>query len=234
MSRVPSRWSALMLALSLFAGMIGTTPPRARRARATPGSSKSPSRTPARNQALVDARVFLIGPTVASALTTKSGIVKYTDVPSGIYRVRVSKSGFTGGDVGSVRGAGQQAGRGRRRPRHAEAGDRADDDYQHHHGHRRLEDHRLGARAGDGDHDRHRREQRRAPDLRFADRRPLDDRRRRRDAGLQRSERTADDLAARSRRVADRDDARRHPARRARRGGQPALRSTPTSSRAPA
>src|ERR1035437_10492812 len=47
-------------------------------------------------QALVNARVFLIGPTVASALTTKSGIVKYTDVPSGIYRVRVSKSGFTG------------------------------------------------------------------------------------------------------------------------------------------
>src|SRR6202011_2195702 len=47
-------------------------------------------------QALADARVFLIGPTVASALTTKSGIVKYTDVPTGIYRVRVRKSGFTG------------------------------------------------------------------------------------------------------------------------------------------
>lgn len=45
---------------------------------------------------LGDARVFLMGPTVASALTTKSGVVKYTDVPSGIYRVRVSKTGFAG------------------------------------------------------------------------------------------------------------------------------------------
>lgn len=45
---------------------------------------------------LRDARVFLLGPTVASALTTRSGIVKYTDVPAGLYRVRVGKSGFTG------------------------------------------------------------------------------------------------------------------------------------------
>lgn len=43
-----------------------------------------------------DARVFLLGPTVATALTTTSGIVKYTDVPSGLYRVRVSKNGFAG------------------------------------------------------------------------------------------------------------------------------------------
>ena len=45
---------------------------------------------------LGDARVFLIGPTVASALTNKSGIVKYTDVPTGLYRVRVGKGGYTG------------------------------------------------------------------------------------------------------------------------------------------
>ena len=45
--------------------------------------------------ALADARVLLVGPTVASALTTRSGIVKYTDVPSGIYRVRVVKRDFT-------------------------------------------------------------------------------------------------------------------------------------------
>ena len=45
--------------------------------------------------ALADARVLLVGPTIASALTTRSGIVKYTDVPSGIYRVRVVKRDFT-------------------------------------------------------------------------------------------------------------------------------------------
>ena len=44
---------------------------------------------------LSDARVLLVGPTVASALTTKSGIVKYTDVPAGIYRIRVVKRDFT-------------------------------------------------------------------------------------------------------------------------------------------
>ncbi|GAC1540452.1 MAG: hypothetical protein NVS2B17_16730 [Candidatus Velthaea sp.] len=45
---------------------------------------------------VLDARVTLIGPTTASALTTKIGVVKYTDVPSGLYRIRVVKSGFTG------------------------------------------------------------------------------------------------------------------------------------------
>src|ERR1700677_939592 len=44
--------------------------------------------------ALTNARVFLLGPSVASALTTRSGIVKYTDVASGIYRVRVNKPGY--------------------------------------------------------------------------------------------------------------------------------------------
>jgi hypothetical protein len=44
--------------------------------------------------ALSNARVFLLGPSVASALTTRSGIVKYTDVSSGIYRVRISKPGY--------------------------------------------------------------------------------------------------------------------------------------------
>jgi len=43
---------------------------------------------------LSNARVFLLGPSVASALTTRSGIVKYTDVASGIYRVRVNKTGY--------------------------------------------------------------------------------------------------------------------------------------------
>lgn len=43
---------------------------------------------------LENARVFLLGPSVASALTNRSGIVKYTDVPSGLYRVRISKPGY--------------------------------------------------------------------------------------------------------------------------------------------
>jgi hypothetical protein len=43
---------------------------------------------------LQDARITLYGATQASALTNKSGIVKYTDVPSGLYRVRVVKAGF--------------------------------------------------------------------------------------------------------------------------------------------
>ena len=49
----------------------------------------------AEKQAVMEnARVFLLGPSVASALTNRSGIVKYTDVPSGLYRVRISKAGF--------------------------------------------------------------------------------------------------------------------------------------------
>ncbi len=45
---------------------------------------------------LADARVTLVGPTVISTLTTKSGTVVYTDVPVGIYRVRIGRTGFRG------------------------------------------------------------------------------------------------------------------------------------------
>ena len=45
-------------------------------------------------QPLADARVFLTGAMLVSALTQKSGSVKYTDVPTGIYRVRVTRRGF--------------------------------------------------------------------------------------------------------------------------------------------
>ncbi len=96
MSRARSRWSAVMLALSLFAGTIGTIAPASAQSSSDTGIIEITVKDAGVQQALVNARVFLIGPTVASALTTKSGIVKYTDVPSGIYRVRVSKSGFTG------------------------------------------------------------------------------------------------------------------------------------------
>ena len=46
---------------------------------------------------LVDARTILIGPQTASSLTTKAGVIHYTDVPTGIYRVRVVKRGFDSG-----------------------------------------------------------------------------------------------------------------------------------------
>ncbi|HEV2739335.1 MAG TPA: TonB-dependent receptor, partial [Candidatus Elarobacter sp.] len=96
MSRAPSRWSAFALVLALLSGMIGTIAPANAQSSSDTGIIQITVKDAAAQQALADARVFLIGPTVASALTTKSGIVKYTDVPSGIYRVRISKSGFTG------------------------------------------------------------------------------------------------------------------------------------------
>ncbi|MBV8300190.1 MAG: TonB-dependent receptor [Candidatus Eremiobacteraeota bacterium] len=96
MSRAPSRWSAATLVFSLLLGLLGTSVPAGAQSSSDTGIIQITVKDAAAQQALADARVFLIGPTVASALTTKSGIVKYTDVPSGIYRVRVSKSGFTG------------------------------------------------------------------------------------------------------------------------------------------
>ncbi len=46
---------------------------------------------------IVNSRVFLIGPTTASSLTTAAGVIRYTDVPTGIYRVRVAKAGYDAG-----------------------------------------------------------------------------------------------------------------------------------------
>ncbi|HEY4441115.1 MAG TPA: TonB-dependent receptor, partial [Candidatus Elarobacter sp.] len=91
--RTASRWSAVALA---FALLVGTLVPAAAQSSSDTGIIQITVRDVAADQNLSDARVFLIGPTVASALTTKSGIVKYTDVPSGLYRVRVSKSGYAG------------------------------------------------------------------------------------------------------------------------------------------
>jgi hypothetical protein len=45
---------------------------------------------------LQDARITLYGSAQSSALTNKSGVVKFTDVPTGLYRVRVVRNGFTG------------------------------------------------------------------------------------------------------------------------------------------
>jgi carboxypeptidase family protein/TonB-dependent receptor-like protein len=91
--RVASRWSAALLA---FALLCGTFVPAAAQSSSDTGIIQITVKDAAAQALLADARVFLLGPIVASALTTKSGIVKYTDVPSGLYRVRVSKSGFAG------------------------------------------------------------------------------------------------------------------------------------------
>ncbi|HEX3467494.1 MAG TPA: TonB-dependent receptor [Candidatus Elarobacter sp.] len=93
MRRSPSCWSALALAFAVFAGSIG---PAFAQSSDTTGIIQITVHGSDGSTALADARVFLIGPTVASALTNKSGIVKYTDVPSGLYRVRVGKGGYQG------------------------------------------------------------------------------------------------------------------------------------------
>jgi hypothetical protein len=45
---------------------------------------------------LGDARTFLLGAQTANALTTASGSIKFTDVPVGIYRIRVQARGYNG------------------------------------------------------------------------------------------------------------------------------------------
>ncbi|HZO92198.1 MAG TPA: TonB-dependent receptor [Candidatus Baltobacteraceae bacterium] len=80
----------------VFALLFGTVVPAAAQSSDTTGIIQITVRSASGDAPLADARVFLLGPTVASALTNKSGIVKYTDVPSGLYRVRVGKSGYAG------------------------------------------------------------------------------------------------------------------------------------------
>jgi hypothetical protein len=92
-SRAARWWSALVLMCALVAE---TTVGSFAQSSSDTGIIEITVKDAAANKLLPDARVFLIGPTVASALTNKSGIVKYTDVPSGLYRVRVTKSGFAG------------------------------------------------------------------------------------------------------------------------------------------
>jgi TonB-dependent Receptor Plug Domain len=92
-SWVARRWLATALALAF---VVGTLVPAGAQSSSDTGIVQITVKDAAAQANLADARVFLVGPTVASALTAKSGIVKYTDVPSGLYRVRVSKSGFAG------------------------------------------------------------------------------------------------------------------------------------------
>ena len=46
---------------------------------------------------IANARAILLGPQTASSLTTRAGLILYTDVPTGIYRVRVVRSGYASG-----------------------------------------------------------------------------------------------------------------------------------------
>ena len=47
-------------------------------------------------QAVGNVRTFLLGAQNANALTTASGSIKFTDVPVGIYRIRVQLRGYDG------------------------------------------------------------------------------------------------------------------------------------------
>jgi hypothetical protein len=48
-------------------------------------------------KAIANARTILVGPQTISSLTTAAGIIHYTDVPIGIYRIRVLKQGYSQG-----------------------------------------------------------------------------------------------------------------------------------------
>lgn len=51
----------------------------------------------ATDKPIANARTILVGPQTASSLTTAAGKIDYTDVPTGIYRVRVVRSGYQSG-----------------------------------------------------------------------------------------------------------------------------------------
>ena len=85
------RIAVCVLAMALSCDVIG---PACAQSSGNTGIIRIAVTNAANGAALGDARVFLLGPSVASALTNQSGIVKYTDVASGLYRVRVSRSGF--------------------------------------------------------------------------------------------------------------------------------------------
>ena len=51
----------------------------------------------ATDKPIANARTILLGPQTANSLTTAAGKIDYTDVPTGIYRVRVVRSGYDSG-----------------------------------------------------------------------------------------------------------------------------------------
>ena len=92
------RISSLLCVVANLLGLCALLSPSPARAQSSEGTGiisitvlDATTKAPLR-----DARIVLIGATQASALTNASGVVKYTDVPSGLYRVRVGKAAFGG------------------------------------------------------------------------------------------------------------------------------------------
>jgi hypothetical protein len=51
----------------------------------------------ASQEPLGNARTVLLGPQTANTLTTSTGLIRFTDVPTGIYRIRVQRQGYDAG-----------------------------------------------------------------------------------------------------------------------------------------
>lgn len=90
------RWSAVFASLLWLVLLCGPAAPASAQSSDETGIIAITVIDATTKKPLQDARITLFGATQASALTNRSGIVKYTDVPSGLYRVRVVKAGFTG------------------------------------------------------------------------------------------------------------------------------------------
>jgi len=90
------RWRAVLASLLCVALLCGPAQPARAQSSDDTGIIAITVIDATTKKPLQDARITLFGATQASALTNRSGVVKYTDVPSGLYRVRVVKNGFTG------------------------------------------------------------------------------------------------------------------------------------------
>jgi hypothetical protein len=84
---------ALSFAFALLVGLSVTDPVSAQSDTGSIVITITDAKT---GKPLADARALLVGPQTASSLTSASGVIRYTDAPSGIYRVRVVKRGFNG------------------------------------------------------------------------------------------------------------------------------------------
>jgi hypothetical protein len=89
-------WTRLAVAVIAFALVCDVPAPARAQSSDDTGIIRIAVKSAGTDKPLADARVFLLGPNVASALTNKSGVVKYTDVATGLYRVRVTRSGYQG------------------------------------------------------------------------------------------------------------------------------------------
>ena len=83
---------ALVTAFALVAGAVGPA-----FAQSDAGEIVITVVDAATDKPVANARTILVGPQTASSLTTAAGKIDYTDVPTGIYRVRVVRSGYDSG-----------------------------------------------------------------------------------------------------------------------------------------